>query len=314
MADSALSAPDSTRVSSRPVSRPRVALPRRPKAPQFSDLRTLGVFERIEDKFFVSRQNLASLEGLLQSRMRPSYLDPRTTFCGVESIYLDSADLNSYTSHFQVEGAPAASHRFKVRLRRYFPDGRTDPTKTVLLELKSKIKEGEVSRTRKLRFSLGSRDYEQLMKGKTLKLVPRLLRLNEEIPTPELLDRFNTINGLIRKHALKPVCKVSYVRRAFELPGLRVTFDDKIAYETLARSKTRVMPAGSIQSEKQQLALRMAQSFKDFDGVVLEIKHGGEIPEWLTSFLAETKSPKMSFSKYCYSMTDRLFSPEGAIG
>ncbi|NDD92171.1 VTC domain-containing protein [bacterium] len=285
MADSALSAPDSTRVSSRPVSRPRVALPRRPKAPQFSDLRTLGVFERIEDKFFVSRQNLASLEGLLQSRMRPSYLDPRTTFCGVESIYLDS------TPQKVVRGSR--------------------PTKTVLLELKSKIKEGEVSRTRKLRFSLGSRDYEQLMKGKTLKLVPRLLRLNEEIPTPELLDRFNTINGLIRKHALKPVCKVSYVRRAFELPGLRVTFDDKIAYETLARSKTRVMPAGSIQSEKQQLALRMAQSFKDFDGVVLEIKHGGEIPEWLTSFLAETKSPKMSFSKYCYSMTEQLFKNEG---
>lgn len=283
-------------------------IPRRNRAVKFSDLRSQGVFERIEDKFFVPREKLEVLSVLLEARMSPSYLNPETQYCGVESIYMDSSDLNSYTSHFKTPAQSGSSSRFKIRIRRYFPDGKTDPHQTALLELKSKIFEDGVSKTKKLRFSLGLRDLARLMKGKTVQFVPRLLRLNPSISSTQLFQRLRMINSLIRKHSLKPICRVSYIRKAFESPGLRVTYDDRIEYQPLVSDPSLLAKARAMDAEKQELASKMAENFRSFDGVVLEIKHGGEIPAWLSGFLESSGCNKISFSKYCYTMTDQLLA------
>jgi hypothetical protein len=279
---------------------------------QFADLRSQGVFERIEDKFFVSRERLEELNALLEKQMAPSYLDPNTRFCGVESIYLDSSNLNSYTSHFRPATSSARGGRFKIRVRRYYPDGRADHGQSALLELKQKVFDGEQAKTKKVRFSLGLRDLARLMRGKTVQFVPRLLRLNPSISPVQLFQRLRMINKLIRKHGLKPICRVSYVRRAFEASGLRVTYDDGIRYESLLRAPVMASPTVLMESEQQKRAAEMAEQFRSFDGVVLEVKHGGDVPGWLTSFLDRTGSGKISFSKYCFSITDQVLLSKGA--
>ncbi len=278
------------------------------RAPELS---AQGVFERIEDKFFIPRARLAELEMQLQERMRPSYLDPQTTYCGIESTYLDSSELLSYANHFQ-SVPPSGSHqRFKLRVRRYFPNDKPDPLQSALLELKSKVHENGVSKTKKLRFSLGGRDLARLMKGKPVRYVPRLVRLNPAIPAHQLLLRVRKINGLIKKFEMKPVCSVSYVRKAFEVDGLRVTFDDSISYRAIVRDTKTAECARQMPPEKQELAANMARSFRESDGVVLEIKHDGTFPDWLKTLIDQTGGREMSFSKYCFSMTEEFFASKG---
>jgi len=293
---------------------PSPETPRRAKSVQFADLRSQGVFERIEDKFFIAREKLSDLNALLESRMAPSYLDPKTRFCGVESIYLDSSDLNSYTSHFQSTELSGRGGRFKVRIRRYYPDGNAEQSQSALLELKQKVFDEGQSKTKKVRFSLGLRDLARLMKGKTVRFVPRLLRLNPGISPTQLFQRLCMINKLIRKHGLKPICRVTYVRKAFEASGLRVTYDDSIQYQPLVERPGLLVRAQTMESEQQERAAKMAEQFKSFDGVVLEVKHGGDVPRWLTDFLERTGSGKISFSKYCFSITDQFMVSNGGAG
>jgi hypothetical protein len=246
--------------------------------------------------------------------MAPSYLDPKTQFCEVESIYLDSSSLNSYTSHFQSSELTVRGSRFKIRIRRYFPDGTAEQSQSALLELKQKVFDGVQSKTKKVRFSLGLRDLARLMKGKTVRFVPRLLRLNPGITPAQLFQRLVMINKLIRKHGLKPICRITYVRKAFEASGLRVTYDDRIQYQPLVERPGLLVRPGAMRLEQQERAAQMAEQFKSFDGVVLEVKHGGDVPRWLTDFLERTGSGKISFSKYCFSITDQFMVSNGSTG
>ena len=91
-----------------------------------------GVFARFEQKYFLSAQYATRFKSELAQYMSPSYPLPETHFTGIESVYFDSHDLHIYRMHFA-----AQAERFKIRLRRYAPNGISDDG-SVHVELKSK--------------------------------------------------------------------------------------------------------------------------------------------------------------------------------
>ena len=43
---------------------------------------------------------------------------------------------------------------------------------------------------------------------------------------------------------------------------------------------------------------------------ILEVKHDGQVPAWLTSFLKARQIPESCFSKYCYAMSFSLIEAQ----
>lgn len=257
---------------------------------------TAGTFERIEDKFFVPRSAETELYHWLHQTLRPSYPDPKTRFTAIQSLYLDTDDLEIFNSHFR-----ALPSRFKLRTRRYAPDGVWPQTAESLLELKVK-KEGVC---RKTRFRLGRMDHCLLLEGHSITLTPGLRNLNQDLELPQLEKRLTRTNHLVSKLGLRPRCMVTYVRHAFEKDGLRVTVDRDLSYQILRPVRPEIAEA-SIEQPTFESARAMRRNFINGTPLVVEVKHDGTVPAWLRSLLAAIGAREVSFSKYCYSMTDHL--------
>jgi hypothetical protein len=50
----------------------------------------------------------------------------------------------------------------------------------------------------------------------------------------------------------------------------------------------------------------MRESFLTHKNIVVELKHKGQLPDWIQLFLEAHPYPKVSFSKYCYAVTESL--------
>src|SRR5262245_56004628 len=75
-------------------------------------------FVRIEDKFLLPSVYENILIQTIAGHMQPSYASSGTDFTLIESLYLDSDNLDFYQDHFT-----KTSGRAKVRVRKYAPNG-----------------------------------------------------------------------------------------------------------------------------------------------------------------------------------------------
>ncbi|MBT3984102.1 MAG: polyphosphate polymerase domain-containing protein [Bacteriovoracaceae bacterium] len=265
-------------------------------APDQSIGNSTGEFRRIEDKHLVDAPLLGEVLTVISQYMDASYLDDDTDYTLIESLYFDSDNLDFFRHHFM-----GLDTRYKIRARRYAPNGKWSEG-PVLLELKRK-KDGEC---KKSRFMLPKKDFEALLEGKTLNFTKEICELNESMESGALLRRVNKINELILKYELKPSVRVRYHRNAFERDGFRATVDSNIEVKILKDVDTEL--AAELKGldiwTKAEKVLRKYQHGKKF---VLELKHQGTIPAWANDLLLnELGIKKTGFSKYCWGLANEV--------
>lgn len=229
---------------------------------------------RIEEKFFIPARCQEAALGLLLESLEPAYPKEETRYTWIESVYFDTERLDLFSDHFL---SPA--DRFKLRVRRYGPDGLWEDGQRIL-ELKAK--KGKMSS--KTRFELNPTQFRTLMRG-------------------EAVPGLGPLSRLIQERGLRPVCEVVYRRHAFQEGELRVTLDEQLRYRMLGDLPD---PSRFLRQEPLTRAGEMRDRFHDGENLVLEVKRRSDPPEWLTRFLAGQASGDLGFSKYCYSIAGAL--------
>ncbi len=252
-----------------------------------SESDSVELFRRVEDKFLLPRTELPRILELLDRELEPSYYEPGTKFNAIESVYFDSSSLQIFCDHFRNET------KFKIRLRRYGPNG-VWPAKTEPVHLEMKTKSGGVCQ--KFRLKVESAEHRALFCGKPM---PVTDTKEKAIVKREL------VNDAITRFSMRPLCRVRYERRAFEKNGLRVTIDDKIQAEIL-NSVSRGEAKEILKAPFFEKAQAMHDRFTDGDYVVVEVKHAGTMPNWLNLEMNAMSALRVSFSKYCYSIVNHL--------
>jgi hypothetical protein len=256
-----------------------------------------GLFARFEEKYFLPKENSDRFRSEVLKLLNPSYPAPGTRFTRIESVYFDSPDFAIYRMHFS-----SRQNRFKIRTRRYAPNGVPEP-EAIHLELKSKSD----GISRKSRFRIGPRELGFLQKGCSIRSIGRgLAARNGDITPVKLKERVEQINTLISQNQLQPSCVVRYRREAFEAMNLRLTIDDALEFEvtqSLLEAARLVLLSDPVMNTT---AKKMLSNFHDGDYLLVEVKFLGKVPTQLTELLRESGCQKARFSKYCYSITSAL--------
>ena len=269
-----------------------------PKTIEIGNSAEQGVFIRFEEKFFLPKQNLSRFKGEILKFLTTSSPIPGTQFTDIESVYLDSPDFQIYQMHFS-----AVEERFKIRARRYAPNG-VPGDGSAHLEYKSK-KSGV---SRKSRFQVGPKEIGLLWEGNSIPETSRSLgKRNQDLERKKLKERVNWINTLVSQGSLRPSCIVRYRREAFESENLRLTVDDQIAFET-TRSFDGMRSVLDSNPELSDAAFRMRSAYQKGEFLLVEVKHPGVVPPRLTSILTDNGCQKAKFSKYCYSVTEAILA------
>lgn len=251
----------------------------------------------IESKYLLPRDKRASLIALLEAEMHPCNLRRETRFNVIESTYFDSPELDHFRAHFENR-----NQRFKLRIRRYAPDGVWD-VDSVFLELKSK--RNEICENFNARLS--PEDQTDLMKHDVANLLlsADLLRRNRETEFRELARRIREVNLNLRGLRLRPTSRLTYSRRVFEADDFQVNLDEAIQTEILCEPRTDVRHLIRTASYWPQID-ELAEIYSDEQAVILEIKHGGTTPDWLNEYLIAFELSEVRFSKYCFSVATGL--------
>lgn len=251
-------------------------------------------FRRIEQKFILSKSYLPNFMDILNNNMDRGYLREDTTHTLIESTYFDANNLNFFQDHFK-----KLDIRFKVRVRRYAPNGIWEEG-PALLEVKYK----ELGVSKKYRISIGNKDLNQIMAGELLSQSPALSKLNENMNQAELNDFISFYNDLSSKYKPLPVLKIKYKRFAFEKDDFRVTVDHALDYECmLPKQHLKSLVSAFAGHSILDNAYEMSKKYAEGEVFLVEMKHRGTIPDWMNNFiLAYDMDTDISFSKYCWAI------------
>lgn len=235
------------------------------------------VFDRIEKKYLITRQDKRNLLKLIKRNMtKDSYHKSE-----VLNLYFDNDNYDLIT-----QSIDWVDFKEKVRARSYAGYDR------VFMEVKTKI---HPTRHRdkhqeyediddnigyKRRVMITHDDYKELAKHKTT--LESLAKRSIENKTD--LQIAKEIDYLIQKFNLKPKILITYDRESYrDGSGLRITFDEHLKYRNHNLSFIK---------EKHDKIY-----FKDNHNIIMEIKADGVIPLWLVHKLSELKLYPQKFSK-----------------
>ena len=245
-------------------------------------------FVRIEDKFLIPASRASDLVVLLASKLARADVG-EAGFTIVESIYLDSPDLDFLRDH--IGGRPG---RTKLRVRRYAPNGVFGRAQF----LEAKVKADGICT--KDRFAIDDASLDAIREGAPLSLTPELAAANGGADAETLARRVSLVESVRTRYSAKPRVTVSYRRIAFEAENLRVTLDRDLTFTTAGSVSTRVASA-----VKRDLEARPSRDYsKKLDPEhtsILEVKHAGG-QRRVDAFAAGIEVAETSFSKYCYAM------------
>ena len=257
----------------------------------------VSLFRRMEDKYILPKSLKSDLEKLLNKHLKADYPDPKTKYNFMKSVYFDSSNLDMIRQH-----QAKADTRFKIRTREYAPNGHLSKSDFMYLEVKGKHN----GISDKFRIKLPCEDVEGLKKG--LPIIPsvKMVKANPHIGMVDLVKRITDINAAIQNFNMRPSCEISYMRKAFsDGAEFRVTFDEGMRYNVLDVVPTYL--SNELVKEDTSAALMgMVDGYNPEHHIVLEVKHQGVVPDYMTRFLNDHKIVQTNFSKYCYSMTKAI--------
>lgn len=252
-------------------------------------------FVRIESKFLAYRGRIKGIESLLNSYLEPVDGTKTQGYTRVESIYLETPTLDFYNAALL-----KPTSRLKLRIRKYLNSEEQEVPR--FIELKYK-KEGI---SKKKRFRIGEWEENEILEGSTIAVTPHLETLNFQLNRATLYKRVDKLNRIILNETPKMALKVSYDRKAYEGMGLRITIDENLSYEVNSKFLSNIYDSGSrIASMPQwQEGLKMLNNYNPSDLAIIEVKHDGNIPDWLRlGFKNLVLMNDVSMSKYTWSMT-----------
>ncbi len=191
----------------------------------------------------------------------------------VRTIYLDTPALDSYREYCECRPV-----RTKLRIRQYGYEGRFGGECWVEIKIK---RHGE---SFKRRFRCDGDTALALMAGEEVQ--ERVLDLNRD--GSDALDVYRAARRLILNRRLRPVARVDYERVSFQAPAALAGDTSSTGFSVRLTADRRI----DFRSAGDSRSVR-------FDGVVLEVKHGGDEPCWLPELLAELGIRSSGrFSKY----------------
>lgn len=241
-------------------------------------------FTRIEEKFFLPENLRESFLALVEKHLPASYPHETTRYTLIESIYFDSQDLRSFTDHFD-----QLPYRFKMRSRRYGPNGTWEKpeSSTVFIELKTK--QNNISD--KVRTKIQPYELKNLQNGGRIEASEKKAAVK--------------INQVMDECKLTPSAKIVYRRFAFEKDAIRLTVDDQVQFTPeldLNNQLALALKSKNWWSTAEQMSRDIfAQGMS-----LVELKHFGQSPAWLQTYMRENGLQFTSFSKYCYSMANLI--------
>ncbi len=249
-------------------------------------------FKRIDSKFLCHKEHLGIILDRCNLNSKINFPDSDTRFSLIESLYFDSDRVDFFMHHFS-----GLKKRFKVRLRRYGPNGLWAKS-LPLLEIKMKLDDVTI----KKRFVLGDIQTEKINKALPLdgEDFLALTSLNPDLGFDVLQEYISTLNLLINEYHIRPNLKITYKRFAFEKDSFRVTIDADVKRELVHLENhfsTLVMDR-----EISQKSRSLVDAYECDSNLILELKHQGEIPKWCLELLDELQLKETSFSKYCWGV------------
>lgn len=211
---------------------------------------------RVEIKYWVPQELVDSVLERLPA------LAPRVY--GVTTVYFDRLDRS-----LSAEAIRTPAHCTKIRLREY-----QDGPRTLWIEIKTR----SGSWTRKARFRIDRQALGPLLGGGDLRDVaePALSCASCDREGVEAFGRLREISGG-RLLALGAVATTRHAYRVLDLP-FRMTFDRNVTYHRLSERLLR--PGASLAAAALGPPLRLETA------AILEVKHGGGVPEWLPDVVA----------------------------
>ena len=250
---------------------------------------TNALMNRFEDKYFLPAANLQKLITHIKQNLRDGDTDTSVRNNHNMTIYLDNRDLDSFRDNLE-----GIKPRFKVRIRRYNPNGEGWEN-VAYIELKIKEESGF---TNKVRIRIPSKLIDSVSKGMEIKLTQLLLEANRDISKQELWKRVTAINSVITKYGFKKQVVVEYNRRAYSSSNIRITVDDSLQYHSCSDIESDLLNSIS-NSKKWKDIKKPANNLHNNDLLILEVKHGGKIPQSIVKLLKKLDAEPVSFSKYC---------------
>lgn len=217
---------------------------------------------RYEYKYLVSAQDHQMIGRLLSAVLaRDPHAGADGTYV-VRSLYFDTPVHAGY--HAKIDGLV---ERRKIRLRVY------DPSQEQV-KLEHKAKAGNVQRKETVWVS---REQAGLLCEGTSGF---LLDYRGESVSTSLLRAFVG-------EPLRPVCLVEYDREAYVCPSQQVRINFDLRMRATASSLDLFRPSP------------LFTPLCDDGDIVMEVKHGGHLPDFLRDILSAFSPVRTSFSKYC---------------
>ncbi len=243
--------------------------------PAVPAIRPFEMRKRRERKYLIGPVEFRILSQALAGFTEPDpHAGPDGTY-RVTSLYYDNPEHEAYWA--RVDGQRA---RRKLRLRGY-ASRPGEPFERVLVEIKRR--EGPFVTKDRLRLPLASA--EALCRGEG---IPEGLEAGDAGTAERVL-------ALVRAWNLRPVCRVSYRRRAFGVAhhasGMRVTFDTDV--------RGRVTALGL---EERGTDRRILPP----ETVLMEVKTRAGTPDWWEALLRQVGARARPFSKYNAALREGL--------
>lgn len=239
----------------------------------------IEVFNRYENKYFVSEKILEDFQGRLSEYMElDAYNQSHDTY-SITNIYYDTPD-----NYLIRTSLAKPSYKEKLRLRSY---GVPELDSQVYIEIKKKFN-GLVN---KRRSSITLSDAYSLIKtGKMTDPTPRNgVSMNRQV--------IREIEYFLSRHEVSPAVYLAY---------------DRKAYFGIAHEDVRISFDTNIRTRRYDLKLESGSHGQKLveDGIwLMEIKVANNMPLWLTRLLSEFEIYPVSFSKYGTEYKKFIASP-----
>ncbi len=235
------------------------------------------VFDRIEKKYLITRQDKRKLLKLIKRNMTKDSYHKSEVF----NLYFDNDNYDLIT-----QSIDWVDFKEKIRARSYAGYDR------VFMEVKTKIHPSRQSGKHyeyedieenigyKRRVMITHEDFKELIKHRTT--LESLAK--RSIETKNDLQIAKEIDYLLEHFDLKPQIFITYNRESYkDSDNLRITFDENLKYRSHNLSLIK---------EKRDKIY-----FKDSRNIIMEIKVNGAMPIWLVHSLSELKIYPQKFSK-----------------
>lgn len=241
----------------------------------------IETFKRREEKYVLDALQVQSMRAALEGHMEPDQFGKTR----IDSLYYDTPNRDLIARSIE-----KPLYKEKLRVRSY---GDITQAQAVFIELKKKYK--GVSYKRRMRLSQeGAMAYFDGMSYEEAQF--RFPIEGEGSPSgldAESRQIAHEIDAFFRRYEnLQPSMLITCVREAWcpsddgSAEGVRITFDEHLAYLDLASQSTQKRQASSF------------RSIVPSNTVVMEIKCAGAYPLWLVEALTSCRAYPQSFSKY----------------